>query len=202
MTLEDVMARIYDSKDFTAGGGAASAVAAAMAASLVSMVARLSVGKQCGLSDEVYEKTAAEMDEISLLLRDGAVRDLEAFLDMKAAYALPKVTETEKALRREAIGKAAYVAADVPRRNALLALKVEHAARDMKGRSNGNAGSDLEVGAVFARAAVGGCLANIRANLGLIKDPERVAELEAFLQETEMGMETDGVEERKAGKAE
>jgi hypothetical protein len=42
----------------------------------------------------------------------------------------------------------------------------------------------------------------IRANLGLIKDPEHVAELEAFLQGTEMGMETDGVEERKAGKAE
>jgi formiminotetrahydrofolate cyclodeaminase len=185
MNLERVMERIYDSKDFTAGGGAASAVSAAMAASLVAMVSRLSTGRELGLSDEDYCRIADDLDGISLRLRDGAVRDLEAFLGIKAAYALPKGTDGEKAARREAVGKAATVAADVPRENARLALQVAAAVEKLEGKSNANAASDLEVGRDFAFAAIRGCLANIRANLGLIKDPERVAGLEEFVREME-----------------
>ena len=185
MNLERVMERIYDSKDFTAGGGAASAVSAAMAASLVAMVSRLSTGRELGLADEDYCSIADELDGVSLRLRDGAVRDLEAFLGIKAAYALPKGTDGEKAARREAVGKAAYAAADVPRQNARLALQVAEAVGKLEGKSNANAASDLEVGRDFAFAAIRGCLANIRANLGLIKDPERIAGLEEFVREME-----------------
>ena len=77
------------------------------------------------------------------------------------------------------------MAADVPRQNARLALEVAEAVGKLEGKSNANAASDLEVGKDFAFAAVRGCLANIRANLGLIKDPERIAELEEFVRETE-----------------
>ena len=185
MNLEDVMAKIYDSKDFTAGGGSASAVSAAMAASLVGMVARLSKGKDLELSNETFESIAEEMDETSLNLRNGSISDLEAFLGIKAAYALPKGTEEEKAKRREAVEKAAYVAADVPRQNALLALKVKKGAAKLKGRSNANAASDLEVGSDFACSAIKGCLANIRANLGLIHDPLATAELGSFIRQME-----------------
>lgn len=185
MNLDEVMERIYDSKDFTAGGGAASAVSAAMAASLVAMVSRLSTGRELGLADEDYESLAGDLDGISLRLRDGAVRDLEAFLGIKAAYALPRGTDGEKAALREAVGKAATVAADVPRENALLALQVAAAVERLEGKSNANAASDLEVGRDFAFAAIRGCLANIRANLGLIKDPERIAEFEKFVHEME-----------------
>lgn len=185
MNLDEVMERIYDSKDFTAGGGAASAVSAAMAASLVAMVSRLSKGKDLGLPDETYESVADGLDETSRRLRDGAVRDLEAFLGIKAAYALPRETDEEKAARRAAVGKAAYGAADVPRQNARLALEVAEAVGKLEGKSNANAASDLEVGKDFAFAAVRGCMANIRANLGLIRDPERIAEMEEFLREME-----------------
>lgn len=160
-------------------------MSAAMAASLVAMVSRLSAGKGLDLPDGEYETLADGLDRTSRELRDGAVLDLEAFLGIKAAYALPKGTDEEKAARRQAIGKAAYVAADVPRRNARLALEVAKAAVMLEGKSNANAASDLEVGKDFAFAAARGCLANIRANLGLIKDPEKVAELEEFVRETE-----------------
>lgn len=185
MNLDEVMQRIYDSKDFTAGGGAASAVSAAMAASLVAMVSRLSAGKDLGLPDGEYEAIADGLDRTSRELRVGAVLDLEAFLGIKAAYALPKGTDEEKAARREAIGRAAFVAADVPRQNARLALEVAEAVGRLEGKSNANAASDLEVGKDFAFGAIRGCLANIRANLGLIKDPEKIAELGEFVRETE-----------------
>lgn len=188
MDLDEVMRRIYDSKDFTAGGGSASAVSAAMAASLVAMVSRLSVGKDLGLADGEYEAIADGLDQVSLDLRDGSVKDLAAFLGIKAAYALPKATEEEKAARKAAIGRAATVAADMPRQNARLAMKVAEAVEKLEGRSNANAASDLEVGKDFAFAAVRGCLANIRANLGLIKDPESVAEMEEFIREMESKM--------------
>ncbi len=188
MNLDEVMKRIYDSKDFTAGGGAASAVSAAMAASLVAMVSRLSTGRELGLPDETYESLAADLDEVSRDLRQGAVLDLQAFLGIKAAYAQPKSTDGEKAERRAAVEKAAYVAADVPRQNARLALQVAGAVGKLAGKSNPNAASDLEVGRDFAFSAIRGCLANIRANLGLIKDPDRIAELEKFVREMESKM--------------
>lgn len=196
MSLPEVLQKIFDSKDFTAGGGAASALSAAMAASLVAMVCRLSIGKNLGLSDKEFEEIADEMDQVSLDLRQGAIKDYEAFLGIKAAYALPKQTEEEKARRKLAIGKAAYAAADVPRQNARLAMKVVEAAMRLGGRSNANAASDLKVGSDLAKASVEGFLANIRANLGLIKDEESVADLNGFISQTEskirLGKEVEG----------
>lgn len=184
-TLEDVMQRIYDSNDFTAGGGAASAVAAAMGGSLVGMVSRLSVGRDCGYPDEFYLKIADGMDITSLALRQGAVKDLEAFLRIKEALSLPKDTDEEKKRRRIALEKAAFKAADIPRQNAELALKIQKAGQLLKDKSNSSASSDLEVGLALANSSIQGFLANIRANLPFIKDPEVIDGLTSFIQNIE-----------------
>ena len=113
----EVVEKIMDSRDVTVGGGSASAVAGAMAAGLVGMVSRLSVGKEYGLPDERYLEIAEELDELAVQLKEGAVEDTRSYLGIKAAFALPKATDEQKSARRAAIESAAIKAANVPLEN-------------------------------------------------------------------------------------
>lgn len=173
----DVMEKIMDSRDATVGGGSASAVAGAMAAGLIGMVARLSTGKNFGLPDERYIQIADELDGYVELLKKGAVKDTLSYLGIKDAFALPKVSEEEKALRRAAIEEAAVKAATVPLENGRTAMKILHLSKELDGRYNTAAGSDMEAGIMLAKMAVIDTALNIEANLSLIKSPEKNAEL-------------------------
>ena len=175
----EVIDKIIDSKDTTVGGGAASAVAGAMAAGLIGMVARLSLGRNYGLSDEEYTQIAEELDRLADFLKKGAVEDMEAYLAIKAAFALPKTTEEEKAARRTEIEKAAIKAATVPLENGQKAARILGISKKMEGRFNSAAGSDMEAGIMLAKMAVADTALNIEANLSLIKTPEKNAEFAA-----------------------
>ena len=176
MTFYDVIEKILDTRDTTVGGGSASAVSAAMAAGLVGMVARLSVGKNFGLADGRYLEIAAELEKCSAKLKDGAVADTQSFLGIKAAFGLPKASEEEKVARRAAIEAAAVQAASVPLENGHMALHILELCEEMKDRFNSAATSDMEAGIMLARMAVVDTALNIEANLSLIKSPDKNAE--------------------------
>lgn len=176
MNLYEVIDNIMDSKDVTVGGGSASAVAAAMAAGLIGMVARLSVAKgdkTYGLADREYLACADELDSLAEELKKGAVDDANAYLGIKNAYALPKDTEEQKEARRLAVENAAVTAATVPLKNAERAARILEWGRRLEGHSNGNAGSDLECGKMLAAMAVRGASLNVSANMPLIKTPHK-----------------------------
>lgn len=173
MSHHTVIDQIWDSKNFEVGGGAVSAVSASMAAGLIGMVARLSIGKDYGLEDAEYEKIADEMDSLCLELVSGARNDVTAFQGIKAAFALPKQTESERTVRREAVEKAALRAAEVPLENGEKAAHIMGVGVSLVNRSNPSAGSDLMIGIDLARTAVIGCALNIDANLPLIKSQQQ-----------------------------
>ena len=168
----EVIEKIMDSRDVTVGGGSASAVAGAMSAGLVGMVERLSIGKECGLPDERYLEIAEELDELVERLKEGAVEDTQSYLGIKAAFALPKAAEEEKAARRAAVERAAVKAAEVPLANGHAALRILELCREMEGRCNAAASSDMEAGIMLAKMAVADTALNVEANLPLIKTPE------------------------------
>ena len=173
----EVLEKIMDSRDFTVGGGSASAVAGAMASGLIGMVARLSTGKEYGLTDERYLEIADTLDKYVVEFKEGAVADTQSFLGIKAAFALPKSTDEEKAARRAAVEKAAIQAARVPLENGRRALKVFEIAKEMEGRCNAAAASDMDAGVMLAKMAVADTALNVEANLSLIKTSEINAEL-------------------------
>lgn len=148
------------------GGGAASAVAAALGASLISMVAGLSTGKP---KYAVYEETlvrclALGQDLATEFLRL-ADRDAEAYAAYAAALKLPRETEAQQEDRKAAIRAAARVAADAPWECVKACTQLVVLAETLAGRSNVNAASDVLVAALLGEAAARGAAENVRINL-------------------------------------
>jgi formiminotetrahydrofolate cyclodeaminase len=177
MTVGQFMDRLA-SADPVPGGGAASAVAAALGASLVSMVAGLSTGRA---KYTAYEVTLARANSTGNRLKAEflhlADRDAEAYAGYSRALKLPKETEQQIEARRAAIRLAARAASDAPWDcvNACVGLAV--AAESLAGRSNVNASSDVLVAALLAEAAARGAAENVRINLPSTGDPEYSEEM-------------------------
>ncbi|MEG0642101.1 MAG: cyclodeaminase/cyclohydrolase family protein [Romboutsia sp.] len=168
----NVLSKIIDSKDFTVGGGSASALSGAMAAGMVSMVCRLSTKKDYEFPKEYYENIADECDELAKKLTVGSDEDTKAYCLIKDAYTLPKSTDEEIVIRKTHIQNAGIKAASVPLENAKLCKRVCEIYKTIKDKSNPNAGTDLDIAGLLAEIGVKGCVLNIEANLPLIKDEE------------------------------
>lgn len=153
------------------GGGSVSALNGSLAASLAAMVANLTVGrkKYAEVNDEM-EQISARMTEQSAKLLADVDRDAEAYDRVFAAFKLPKETDEEKAVRKEAIQRETKYAAEVPMEVARIASEllpmIDAAAR----RGNSNAVTDATVAMMCARTAVIGALLNVRINLTSITD--------------------------------
>jgi formiminotetrahydrofolate cyclodeaminase len=166
----DAFLRVLDPEDNAVGGGTASSVAGAMAAALVAMVARLSMGKQGLEPDSFYEPIIEDAQLLARELMEGGRADARAFDGIMVAYRLPKTNEEEQRFRREAIQRAMVVAALTPLANAQRCRRVLDLQRSLQGRSNANAVSDLTCAAHLSVAGIRGCLDNVRVNLRFIED--------------------------------
>ena len=171
--------KVLDPSDSSTGGGTASAVAGAMAAGMVGMVARLSIGKKGMKEEAFYRRIASEAERLSRDLFAGGRMDSQAFEHVSAAYKLPKQTDEEKAERSARIQEAMIHAAKVPLGNAENCARVLALHDDLSDAFNANAASDLACARYLAAAGVAGCLQNVDINLPHIKDAQVVAGLRA-----------------------
>lgn len=182
MDYRDIFDLILDEADFTVGGGSSAAIAGAMACGLMGMVANLSKGKDYGHTDEQYDQLIAQLGELKAALLQGAVQDNEAYLMIKAAYKMPKVTEQEKQLRKKAINDAGIAAARVPLSNASLNKKVHEIGLDLLKNSNPACETDLSAGVELSVVGLHAGIANVKVNLPLIKDEAVVKALTEKVQ--------------------
>ncbi len=164
------------------GGGSASALTGATAASLSGMLAALTVNKKG------YEQVRPEMEEIlskaeSLKeeLLDLLQKDTEAFADASKAFKLPKGTEEEKKRREKAVEEGLKKASEVPLNIMEKSLEVARIAKRVLKKGNEMAISDGAISALFAEAAAIGAMINVRINFSWMKDKEYVAETEKKL---------------------
>jgi formiminotetrahydrofolate cyclodeaminase len=173
----EALLRVLDPADNSTGGGTASAVAGAMAAALVAMVARLSIGKEGLEAEAFYRELGEEAQVLSNELLGGGREDSEAFFAVHTAYRLPEQTDDQRTARRQAIEQAMVQAARVPLANMERCWRVLQLGLQLRGRSNPNAASDLECALHLARAGLLGCAENVKINLPGIKDQQVAAEL-------------------------
>ena len=184
--------KVMDPGDDQTGGGTASAIAGAMAAGLVGMVARLSIGREGMEEESYYRQIDADAQVLTNSLLRGGREDSEAFGAVMRAFTLPKCTDEEKAVRSRTIQDGMVGATRVPLENAERCARVIELVRSLRGCSNPNAASDLEVAGKLARTALEGCLANVAINVDSIKDEQtagalatRASELRAKLDAAE-----------------
>ncbi|MBN8637652.1 MAG: glutamate formimidoyltransferase [Anaerolineae bacterium] len=162
------------SADPTPGGGSAAAYAGAMAAGLVAMVARVTVGKK------KYADVEARMLEIipqaetlRAELDKGVQRDADAFTAVIDAFKLPK----DAPERPAAIEEATLNAARIPLNAAETALKVLALAAEVAETGNLNAVSDAGSAGSLAHTAIYAAGLNVKINAKSLTDRAAAAEL-------------------------
>jgi glutamate formiminotransferase / formiminotetrahydrofolate cyclodeaminase len=151
----------------TPGGGSVVAIAAALAASLTTMVAGLTAGraKYAAVEPEM-RAIVAEAGDLTRLLRSLADRDATAYAAVSDAYKLPKGADGRDAV----ITVALLEAARVPLETAHAAAQVAALAVTVAEKGNPNAVSDAGVAALLADAACRGAAYNVRINVASLPD--------------------------------
>ena len=150
------------------GGGSAAALAGALAAALVAMVARLTVGRKAyaGVQPRVAE-ILAEAEALRAQLRRLVDDDAAAYAKVSAAYRLPK----DDPHRTRAGDEALVGAAQTPLAMARGAARLVGLAREIGTIGNRNAHSDASVAEALARAALAGAVENVRVNVQSLSEP-------------------------------
>jgi formiminotetrahydrofolate cyclodeaminase len=172
------------------GGGSASAVAASLAASLLVMVARLSMGRpKYSAYRASHERAIASGEAARHRFLELADDDAAAYAAFGDARRLPKDTSEQDGIRSNAVRVAARRAAEVPLEVVRNCHALVQLIESLTGRSNLNAASDLDVAALLAQASARGAGANVIINLPSAEDPRysgtALAELEGRLHEIE-----------------
>ena len=165
MTIEEFQDAL-SSDNPTPGGGTASAIALGHAASLVAMVASLTIGNEKWSEGWGVSKSAIIL--ANSVIKDSAklaTEDSDAFEDVMNSFKLPKNTDDEKNIRREAIRNSTLKAAEIPYRTALLAMDLLKVMVPLSRYGNQNAISDIGVAALLATAGCKGALFNVEINL-------------------------------------
>lgn len=159
------------------GGGAASALAGALAAALAEMVAQLTAGKpKFAAVDEPMRRLIEQARRCRADLLALVVADERAFVDVSAAYKLPRATEQERSTREEAIQGALRAAMRPPLEMMERSCEVLALAEEAAASGNPAVASDAGCAALLGEAAVRAAGLNVLANVVLLKDATAASE--------------------------
>jgi len=168
------------------GGGSAAAFTGAMAAALVSMVARLTIGKK------KYSEVEAQMQEILTqseklrsLLTEYVQQDAQAFLSVMAAFKLPKDTDEQGNSRLKAIEAATYEATQVPMQVAQWSVTVLALSERVAALGNINAITDAGSAGALAMASIKSAGYNVKINLADLVDEVTIERMQTQINQIE-----------------
>lgn len=172
------------------GGGSVSAYMGAMGVALGTMVANLSSHKR-GWDDRWEE--FSNWAEKGMKYQSELVRlvdeDTDAFNKIMDAFGLPKKTNEEKALRKQAIQDATKNAIMVPFKVMEVSYKALELIKAMAEIGNPNSVSDAGVGALAIRSCVKGAFLNVKINSSGLDDKTFVHTVSKKAEEIDINTE-------------
>lgn len=174
-TLENFLEALGSSAP-APGGGAASAVAGALAAALAEMVGQLTVGRAKFASvEEPMRQLIEQLRQARADLLALVAADEQAFAAVSAAYKQPRASDEEKAARDTAIQDALRRAMEPPLAIMRRTCDVLSLAQEVAASGNPTVASDAGCAALIGQAAVRAAGLNVLANIALLKDEAAVA---------------------------
>lgn len=161
------------SKNPTPGGGSVAALFGATGVALTNMVIMLTVDKKGyeEYNDELKD-ILIKTKELESLLLFGIDEDKDAFNCVSAVFGMPKDTEKEKEDRKIEMQKALKIATVPPFKVMELSLHTLTITKNIIGKTNKNAASDLGVAALALSSATKAAWLNVLINISSIKDDE------------------------------
>lgn len=168
-----------DSKAVTPGGGSVSALASSIGVALIRMVGHVTVNKKKFKAldqniQEEYNSIIKNLESVKNELISLVDKDTEAFNLIMSAFRLPKETEEEKSIRKEAILNGTIEAIKVPYSIAEASLVALREISYVLEYGNINAASDIGVGAIMLYGGIEGSLLNVKINLPGLVDEEMI----------------------------
>lgn len=168
------------------GGGSISAYVATLGVSLGTMVANLSASKKgWEASWEEFSDWAEKGQQFKKQLLHLVDEDTRAFNMILEAFKLPKGTNEEKAIRKEAVQAATKFAIEIPFQVMEVTLQSMQVMKAMVEKGNPNSITDAGVGALCARTAVLGAHMNVRVNASGFNDKVYLERILARAQKIE-----------------
>jgi len=180
------------SKKATPGGGSVSAYMGSLAAGLLCMVARITLGKKEPPPDaEKFNNIVKEGEALRQKLLRLVVEDTEAFDSVMKAFKLPK---DQAEARKKAIAEATIKASEIPLSTLDCSVRVLRLAHEVAEKGSTNALSDVVTAVSAARAAVEGAASNVLINLASLDDQKYVEKISK--QVSDLRTEAAQLEER------
>ena len=186
MALADLL-DAFASNDPVPGGGSASALAGALGASLLLMVAGMQKTKS-GTPEETADlaEAAARLRPLRDRLTMLVDKDSDAYAGIAAAFRLPKASDDEKVVRKDAIQSATRDATDVPLDTMRTCRDALRHASIVARNGNRNATSDVGVALELLMAGVKGAGLNVDINLAGLSDAQYVGRVRSERQDLEL----------------
>ncbi|MGN0145053.1 MAG: cyclodeaminase/cyclohydrolase family protein [Clostridium sp.] len=159
------------------GGGSVAGLIAALSGALNSMVYSLTVDKKSyrNLDEETqsmiknFQEKSLEFSKRSLQLMD---EDRENFLKLMDCYKMPKETEEEKSIRKEALRENTIKSMEAPLALARECVKFYENLDVMAQYGNKMLLSDLGISAILLHSAIESSIVNVKVNLNGLRNEE------------------------------
>ena len=166
--LRDFIDRVASAEPVP-GGGSVSALSGALGAALGQMAIRLTKDKKNFTQHaDRYFDALDRLAPYRAALLELVDADAEAFNGVMAAYRIPKESHDRDA----AIQTALIRATEIPSRTANCSAEALRVLEELRSIIHPNVTSDLHVALTMLRSSIRGAVANMRINLGDVKDPD------------------------------